>query len=756
MGLGTFLLALCLVTSAAAVITYIVSAGEKKRLPLARGLYYAMTAGVVAASVYLMVLILRQRYDIEYVWSYTSTDLPMLYRVSAFWAGQEGSFLLWALLSALMGVVLSVRSKDYEPWLMAFWSSVQVFFFTLLLVKSPFVRTPAEALANVPGGQELNPLLQNFWMSIHPPLVFVGYAAMAVPAAFVVAALINKDYKTWSNRCLPWTLFGWVTLGAGIILGSYWAYEVFGWGGYWGWDPVENASLIPWLAGTALVHGMLMERYRGSMRRWNIGLALLTFLLVIYATYLTRSGALDKFSVHTFGDSGTGAYLIGFMALFAAISFGLYVWRGIESQSEPWFVRLKSKDTAFFAAIAGVSTLAGIVLLFTSMPIITKILGRVSDVKTGYYNIFGAPIALALLVVLSLVPLLSWARRTEDETNEADRGAVAIFWLLGVWLVLAAALYWWKGLSVSARFAIGAVALTALVTNALQAWKTGRRNWKTLGGQLAHVGVALMFIGIVFCPSNPDAARGTRLELPLNGKPVAGLGYWFSFQGVAHVSDKVHELRIEALGKGKNIAARPSIRIMDDGGRLYTPYIAKSWLGDLYIEPGEMKSLEIEPVLFFDPHGNKYRNAMTPDNVADVQLTAVQVGDKSRTATLVVRQPGQEPAALVIAKGQSQRVGKYTFTLDSFDVHGMEKPGEGMEIGALLRVNYPGAAPAWVISVSEKPLIGLLWLGSLFALAGGCIAIIRRTGENKRILKAATDKTAAARRGKGRVRARKG
>ncbi|MBI3944802.1 MAG: cytochrome c biogenesis protein CcsA, partial [Armatimonadetes bacterium] len=235
--------------SLSAYVSY--SRGGKEQRGVARGSFVVSALAVLAASVALMYAFLAGRYDIQYVAGYSSSDLPLIYRISAFWAGQEGSFLLWALMGAAIGLALMRQAGSWEGPLMALFNATQAFLLLLMVIRSPFAPGDPGAVE----GHGLNPLLQDPWMAIHPPLIFLGYAALAVPFVFAIAALLRRDYDGWVARALPWTLFAWVGLGAGIFVGGYWAYRVLGWGGYWGWDPEEKASHIPWLLATALLHG---------------------------------------------------------------------------------------------------------------------------------------------------------------------------------------------------------------------------------------------------------------------------------------------------------------------------------------------------------------------------------------------------------------------------------------------------------------------------------------------------------------------
>jgi cytochrome c-type biogenesis protein CcmF len=293
-----------------------------------------LSAGAVAAiSALLMFLILEHDFSNGYVFSYSSRALPLHFLLSSFYAGQEGSFLFWALCTALLGLSLArySRTRSSESWIMAVFMGIQVIMLMLVYAKTPFravwEMVPGAPLGEVPvDGRGLNPLLQNFWMVIHPPVLFIGFAAMAVPFALAIASLWRNDYKIFSAQAFGWLLFAVFVLGAGIMLGGYWAYGVLGWGGYWGWDPVENSSLVPWLTGVALVHTMLVHRRTGKLLRTNLALAIVSFLLVVYSTFLTRSGILGDSSVHAFVDPGATVYwlLVFFLALTSGVGFGLW------------------------------------------------------------------------------------------------------------------------------------------------------------------------------------------------------------------------------------------------------------------------------------------------------------------------------------------------------------------------------------------------------------------------------------------------
>ncbi|MEM9598432.1 MAG: cytochrome c biogenesis protein CcsA, partial [Acidobacteriota bacterium] len=272
--------------------------GDESALSFARRGYGFFALSVVFSAVVLALALWRRDFRIEYVYQYSGTDLESHFQLAAFWAGQKGSFLIWLMWGVLLGIPLSRTAGRDEPTVMLAYLPT-VFWLAILLVRNnPFVMLP-EAPAD---GAGLNPLLQDDWMVIHPPLMFVGYAAAAIPFAFAVGAMWRGDMRNWAARAFPWALGGFLVLGTAILLGGAWAYRTLGWGGYWGWDPVENASLIPWLIGVVLIHGLYLERSRGRYRRLNLLLSCLLYLSVLYGTFLTRSGVLADFSVHSFVD----------------------------------------------------------------------------------------------------------------------------------------------------------------------------------------------------------------------------------------------------------------------------------------------------------------------------------------------------------------------------------------------------------------------------------------------------------------------
>ena len=350
---------------------------------------------IAAASLLLWLLIFENDFSVEYVAAYSSTTLPTIYKISAFWAGQQGSFLLWLLIHAIIGAVLTFRRTTAAALGIYFlMQSVLVF---LVLAKSPF----AEHSAQVYEGIGLNPLLQDFWMAIHPPIIFVGYALLAVPFALSLGSLLTEAAsRIWLEEARKWTLAAWNFLGAGIFIGGYWAYKVLGWGGYWGWDPVENSSLVPWLLAAVLLHLINLARKKAAVLPQAHVAATFTYSLVIYGTFLTRSGILGDFSVHSFAGTSIGItialanaiVLIGGLSIIFAKAKELPQGELYKSYGESSFIILLSCLLLIF--------IATIVWIGMSMPLLTQLIGQPAAVEADFYIKSTAPIALALAVLM--------------------------------------------------------------------------------------------------------------------------------------------------------------------------------------------------------------------------------------------------------------------------------------------------------------------------------------------------------------------
>jgi cytochrome c-type biogenesis protein CcmF len=357
-------------------------------------------------SIYLLYLLLTHNFNNLYVATHTNRSLPLVYVISAFWAGQEGSLLLWGWLTSLTTLIVVRKTKTvdkFKPYVATILVIIQLFFvLTMIFASNPFERlsfTPAD-------GQGLNPLLQDPGMVIHPPTLFVGYALIAVPFAYAMAGLITKD-EDWLNKIRTWTMASWIFLSLGIALGGWWSYHVLGWGGYWAWDPVENASLMPWLIITAFLHSVVIQEGKKGMKLWNMLLITFSFLLVIYATFLTRSGIIQ--SVHSFAGSAVGQYFGVFLLISTIATVSLIAKRYNWLKSRNIFEAYLSKESAFLFNNLLFTVLTLLILIGTTFPILSEwIRGYQVRVGPGYFQQTASPLSMILVFLMGICPLIAW------------------------------------------------------------------------------------------------------------------------------------------------------------------------------------------------------------------------------------------------------------------------------------------------------------------------------------------------------------
>ncbi len=712
MSTGTFLLAGSLLAALGGMVAcYRVIRGQSEALSWARGLAWLAGLAALLASLLLLALILFQRYDIAYVYQYTSRDLSLPLRLSAFWAGQQGSFLLWLLFAAIITVLQIRHARQFEPYVLFFLLLVQAGLTLFLLVDSPFrpLGRPAE------DGFGLNPLLQNPWMVFHPPTLFLGYAGLAVPFAYALAGLWRRDYDAWVAPALPWTLGGWFFLGLGIVLGGYWAYETLGWGGYWGWDLVENSSLIPWLTGTALLHGLLIQRYRGRLRHGVFLLALITFLLVLYATYLTRSGILSEISTHSFVESRLSPWMVGLLGVCAAAGGGLLASRWKDIPHSPVFAgpprgpRLEgdlegsvgraprswlSRDLTFLLTLVLLLLMATPVWVGTLVPIFTRLRGATDALDTAFYPRTTAPTLALMLAVLCVCPLLGW------QGSEGKR-LLRFLSLPASGAVLAVAI----GVLLGARqpFSLLFILLAAfaLASNVAMIVRTARGGFLRLGGYLAHVGLGLAVVGIVV--SSVYSVDGPRLALA-EGQPQEALGYRFTFVGWQESPGRRPALRLEVERGERRFIALPELFVNpQDGSLVATPHVQRGWAYDLYIaaegytspaQAEEALLVEGEPTAVgpytmtlraLERLGSRTRATL---EYAGPNGTLTVTSDLSETLGAAELPGGEklvlEDAFVLISlqKGTPVQAGPYTITLERFAT--MHDASGGVEAGAVV------------------------------------------------------------------------
>ncbi|MBW3587800.1 MAG: heme lyase CcmF/NrfE family subunit [Actinobacteria bacterium] len=506
---GRILLAGAMAASAWTIAASLLGASRKDRRWTQSGsrALHATTVLFSAAVVLLLTALISRDFSIAYVANYTSRSTPFLYTVSSLWAGMEGSLLFWTLLTGLYASTASFVQRERKAALVPVantaFGTVLLFFSGMLV----FAANPFDPLAPIPfDGAGLNPLLQSPFMAIHPVLLYLGMTGFTVPFAFAVASLVKGRLDSgWFTSTRRWTILAWSFLTVGIILGGAWAYSELGWGGYWAWDPVENASLLPWLTGTAFLHSVLIQERRGMLKVWNVALILTTYSLAIFGTFLTRSGLLS--SVHTFSESPVGPLFLPFLAILMVGAFALLGWRYDKLRSDRNLESLLSREAMFLFNNLLFVTIAFVVLWGTLYPILVEATsGAKISVGPPFFNSVIVPVGLALLAMTGIGPLVAW-RKASSKSLKRD---LAFPLAAGAATILGVAI---AGLrSTGAIFALGLSTFVAAATagefvrGALSRRKGGTgflgglieviaRNRRRYGGYIVHLGVVLIFVG---------------------------------------------------------------------------------------------------------------------------------------------------------------------------------------------------------------------------------------------------------------------
>jgi cytochrome c-type biogenesis protein CcmF len=470
---------------------------------------YAVFGLVALAVVLLLRALLSHDFSLEYVAAYSSSTLPTNYVFAALWGGQKGSLLFWSFMLSLFATIVQLqnreRNRELMPWVTATMMTVAVFFLGLVtFITDPFERLPNPAFE----GADLNPLLQNYWMMIHPPSLYTGYVSASVPFAFAIAALATGRLgDQWIRSTRRWALFSWFFLSLGNLFGAMWAYEVLGWGGYWAWDPVENAAFMPWLVSTAFLHSVMIQEKKDMLRVWNMVLVLLTFSLTIFGTFLTRSGVIS--SVHSFTQSGLGPFFIGFLLLVLLTAGGLVAYRLPELRTSGTIESFFSREAAFLFNNLILVGIAFAVFWGTVFPVLSEwVRGVKITVGPPFFNRVNAPLGLVLLVLMGIGPVIAWRRATPRNLWRAFAWPVGAALVAGVVLLVGGIPFggaWFA--FVGGVFALGTVvqefwrgvrARQAMLHESAPR-ALGRlvgKNRRRYGGYIIHVGIVSIFIGI--------------------------------------------------------------------------------------------------------------------------------------------------------------------------------------------------------------------------------------------------------------------
>ena len=802
-----------LVFAVLAMIVYFLAVrrpGDKKLLHIARSLYAATALSVLATMGILVSRVYSMDFRFDYVFKETGRDLMQndflhhWLRVAASWAGQEGSFLLWACWVCIIGFLVFAKAGKYEARVMPFYISVIGFLCAILIKQTPFHLVPLPSAADFASnpfwsyptsdGMGLNASLQNYWMTIHPPTIFFGFASLAVPFAYAVASLIWKDYDGWTPRVMPYALLTCATLGIGLFMGGYWAYETQGWHGFWAWDPVENASFFPWLAITALMHGLVVQKSRGGMGRTNTFLAIFAFWLFLLGTFLTRSGILKDFSVHSFVsiDLASKNLMVAMMVVYGLGGLGLWLWRfrtipGRKTLGDT----LVSRDFAFFMAVVLMVVACLIVMLGTTAPIsLTLIHRKAMAPEAVFYNKPLLPITILAAFFMGVVPWLAW-RKTDTEKFLGKLvlpwflmlgfGFFMIFWTLSAereWMaaadmtdpaITATWAAWGKNVVVQrmAVVTLCSLGFLAALSNAMLVYKVFRSKPLAAGGWLAHVGIGLLMIGVIVSNTYERSVNFTLIE---GMGPKEAFGYQFNYERMTGKPlvgrplnpdyDRRNGVQVRVTppagesptdGSPKTFLMEPrwfatDLRVSDEADIKHTiwPAIQKYFGHDLYITlatDGDYRWPSDDP--------NKQRPGITLQKGERRQFGGYVVGyfdsfgepGKLQGVALGILTPEKKLVearpALRIDMGMTpinEAIPEIVDENGNPSVVILKRIDPATKAATML-ISLPGYNGAWAVPmvVTYKPWVNLVWLGVLIAVAGTLLAMVRRALEARRL-----------------------
>ncbi len=727
---GRWFIHLAFIASLASMILYALSTvkNDLKAERISNWLWGAKGLLVLGASVALMVLIMTHQFQYFYVWNYTSHDLETKYLISAFYGGQEGSFLLWVLLAFLVGLgLMKWTRKPFRGPVMFIMAMTQFFLLSMIIGwdlgfthigASPF-RTIAQEMPNAPflqanpnfvpaDGNGLNDLLKSPWMMIHPPFIFLGFSMMTVPFAFAIASLWTKTYHGWIRPALPWTLAANLSLLTAIFLGGYWAYETLSFGGYWAWDPVENASLVPWLLGTAGIHAMIIQRKSRRAHKASLFFAILAYISVIYQTFLTRSGVLADQSVHSFVDLGLYTQLLAFILVVIVMGIGFYLYRYKEIPSPQKESKILSREFMTFTGAMLLFILGMVIILGTSSPILGKLfVDNPTPPDVQFYNDWSMPIAIVMAIATVIGQYLFW----EKHDWESLAGEL-ITPLLITSTASVVSIIFGNVTSIYYMIYIFSAWFT-VIGNGFVLIKLIRKNPKLIGGTITHIGFGALLLGFIASSvytepmlDEQTANYNTRIEqgkvlddegfpvtqkvnmveLQLNQPKLINNKYMVTYEGYELTNSprpgqQNYRLKFEPLDGGEPFYMSPEVY----------PMLSSSgpnsidWSVDPHVRTGLFNDIYLYVA------GSKYveqRNETLEEQ--QQEQSVVQVGEEEAQA-------GEEAKKIEIARGGTATAGPFRFTFKDFVPAEQEALPENTQIGirSLLEIEHESSGRAF-------------------------------------------------------------
>jgi cytochrome c-type biogenesis protein CcmF len=780
-------------------------------------IHFVSVLGIIISLFYIIA---NHLFEYHYAWSHSSRNLPTHYMISCFWEGQEGSFLLWIFWHALLGLIVIRTNKKWEAPVMTIFSLVQAFLGSMILgviifdVKigsSPFIllrdALDAPIFALDPNfvpedGTGLNPLLQNYWMVIHPPTLFLGFATTLIPFAYAIAGLWKKEYKSWIRPALPWSIFAAAVLGLGILMGGYWAYETLTFGGYWNWDPVENAVYVPWIVLVAGIHTMIAFKKSNTALKASIILVIATFILILYSTFLTRSGILGDSSAHSFTDLGLSGQLLIYMLAFLVLSILLAIvrWKEIPSTAEE--TSAYSREFWIFMGATTLCLMGFQVIVPTSIPVFNAIVeafGGISNMappadQVGFYTKWQMWFAIALALFSGTGQFFWWKKMDAESLKNAIMMPIMISVVLSALIIVVSGIY------VIPYMLIIIASIYSIVANGKILISVLKSNYTLAGGSIAHIGVAMMLIGILYssgyskvvslntsgllyAKDAPDEINRESVMLWIN-EPRQMKDYILTYSGQFVESEDVKgyikkdmlkqtddpyravlKNNLERNGKikhqkgdtihiypentyykieytnpnGKNFTLYPRAQVNPTMGLLSSPDVRRTTWVDLYthvsmiadpeqeIEWSKAEERELRPGerFFVNDFVAELKSLQQVTELEDFEL---REGDLAVQAEVIIYDKNKTYNLKSVYLIRNNMAGRISDETNDLGVK-LSLIGINPEAGTVSMALQTAQRDYVIMKALEKPLINVLWIGTLVLMLGFVIAIYRRYTE---------------------------
>jgi cytochrome c-type biogenesis protein CcmF len=721
--IGNTILSTAFMLSAASIFFMYKSFTKPHRFFAAgKRLFYITSALIFFAVILLLYYFLNDEFIYASVYNHSSISTPLIYKITAIWAGQEVSLLIWILILNICGIIIAKTTDEFTPIVLASLAATQGLMLLILIVKSPFAFVweyypKSFQIGEMPGnGTGLNMLLMDPWMIVHPPVLYIGYASSVIPFGYAIAALIRREYDSWIKKARTWIIFSSLTLGIGIFMGGYWAYKVLGWGGYWGWDPVENSSLIPWVISVALIHGIILQTRKGMLKRTNIAIALSYFIFVLLSAFLTRSGILSNFSVHSFGQSDILHYLyLMMLVFFFAVSIYFFIKRFKGIESEKFSEKIFTFEGMITYGMIILLLYSFIILTGTTMPITTGLIGNQGNVTENFYNTVSIPFGAMILAFIILSMFVS---------RKFSMGSIIVAAILSIAGGVLFNKDFINNITVDIYSIISFFLIFMIIIDLYK-----YRKISFVSSRTAHFGLAILILGIISSNIHSTTGHGEHKQISVGETVEIDKDLSLTLKGIQ--DEKKSHILVTVLDKGVTKDVQIPYLINPKTDSIYKePYIIKRLIGDIYIIPEiyvfgyneySAATLHKDEETIISGHKVTFKGFITENmGTANMSIRAeLYVDARKYLPGVIAANTDKEEFINQKIPGTDKIVAIDDLNPRDMSVYVFITPDKN----AVIPPDY------LIIDISHKKLIWLVWLGTVFISGGLMMGIVGRKRE---------------------------